>query len=99
MHDNIGMELDFETFRGTLIISMIKYLQKKLDEFPEALRGTKACPAGDNLFKIRNNEERGLLPEEMARQLQQTTAQLLFIVKRSRTDVKTLVYFLATRVK
>ena len=83
MHDYIGMELDFGTYPGTLIISMIKYLQKIIDEFPEVLRGTKACPAGDNLIKIRDDEDRELLPEEMARQFHQTTAQLLFLCKRA----------------
>ena len=78
---------------------MIKYLQKIIDEFPEVLRGTKACPAGDNIFKIRDNEDRELLPEEMARKFHRTTAQLLFLCKRARPDVKTLVSFLTTRVK
>ena len=59
----LGMELYFGTCPGTLIISMINYLQKIIDEFPEVLRGTKACPAGDNLFKIRDDEYRELLPE------------------------------------
>ena len=48
----LGMELYFETCQGTLIISMINYLQKIIGEFPEVIRGTKACPAGNNLFKI-----------------------------------------------
>ena len=52
VYDYIGMELYFVTCSGTLIIYMIKYLQTIIDEFPEVLRGTKACPAGDNLFKI-----------------------------------------------
>ena len=51
VHDYLGMELDFGTCPGTLMISMIKYLQKIIDKFPEVLRGTKACPAGDNIFK------------------------------------------------
>ena len=63
VHDNLGMELDFVTCPGTLIISMIKYLQKIIDEFLEVLRGTKACPVGDNMFNIRDNEDRELLPE------------------------------------
>ena len=99
LNNYLGMELDFETCPGTLIIFMIKYLQKIIDEFPEVLRGTKACPAGDNLFKIQDNEDMELLPEEMARQFQKTTAQLLFLCKRARTDVDTLVSFLTTRVK
>ena len=52
LHEYLGMELDFRTCPGTPIISMIKYLQKIVDKFPEILRGTKACPTGDNLFKI-----------------------------------------------
>ena len=44
VHDYLGMELDFGTCGGTMIISMIKYLQKIIDEFPEVLRGTKSCP-------------------------------------------------------
>ena len=35
----------------------------------------------------------------MARQLHQTTDQLLFLCKIARPDVKTLVSFLTTRVK
>ena len=52
VHDYLGMDLDFGTCPGTMIISMIKYLQKVVDGFPKILRGTKACPTGDNLFKV-----------------------------------------------
>ena len=93
------MELEFGTCPGTLIISMIKYLQKIIDGLPEVLRGTKAYPTSDNLFMIRDNEDRDLLPEEMDRQFHQTTAQLLFLFNRARPDVETLVYFLKNRVK
>ena len=65
--DYLGMELDFETCPGTMIVSMIKYLQKIIQEFPEILRGTTACPATDNLFRIREEEDRELLSEEMAK--------------------------------
>ena len=76
VHDYLVMEIDFGTFPGTFIISMIKYRQKIMDGFPEVLRATKACPAGYNLFKILDNEDRELLPEEMSRQFHQTTDQL-----------------------
>ena len=52
VHDYLGLEIDFGTSPGTLIISIIKYLQKIIDDFPEVLRGTKACPTSDNLFHI-----------------------------------------------
>ena len=99
IQDYLGMELDFGTCPGTLIISMIKYLQKIIDEFPDVLRGTKDCPASDNIFKIQENEYRELLPEEMARQFHRTTAQILFLCKRARPDVETLGPFLTSRVK
>ena len=99
VHDYLGMELDFGTCPGTLIISVIKYLQKIIDEFTEVLRGAKACPVGDNIFKIQDNEDRELLSEEMVRQFHQTTAQLLFLCKIARPDVETLVSFLTTRFK
>ena len=93
------MELDFETCPGTMIISMIKYLQKVILEFPEQLTKTSACPATDNLFKVREKENMELLSEEMAKQFHRTAAQLLFLCKRARPDVETLVSFLTTRVK
>ena len=82
-----------------MIISMIKYLQKIIEEFPEALRGTKASPARDNLFDVREDEDRKLLPEEQASQFHRTVAQLLFLCMRARPDIQTLVSFLTTRVK
>ena len=50
VHGYLLMELDLGMCPGTLIIYMIKYLQKIIDNFPEVLRGTKACPAGDNIL-------------------------------------------------
>ena len=52
VHEYLVMELDFGTCPGTLIISMIKYLQKIIDKFPEVLRVTKACPSSDNIVKF-----------------------------------------------
>ena len=94
--DYLGMELDFDTCPGTMIVLMIKYLQKIIQEFPEVLRGTTACPATDNLFKIREEEDRELLSEEMAKQFHRTTAQLLFLCKQARPDVETLISSLTT---
>jgi len=99
VHDYLGMEMDFGSDPGTMIISMIKYLQKIIEEFPERLRGTKASPARDNLFDVREDEDRKLLPEEQASQFHRTVAQLLFLCMRARPDIQTLVSFLTTRVK
>ena len=91
--------MDFGTDPGTMIVSMIKYLQKIMEEFPETLSGTKASPARDNLFEIREEEDRKLLPAEQASQFHRTVAQLLLLCTRARTNVETLVSFLTTRVK
>ena len=99
VHDYLGMDLNLGTCPGTMIISVIRYLQKVIDEFPEVLRSTKVCPAGDNLFKVREDEDRELLSKEMAKKFHCTVAQLLFLCKRARPDIKTLVFFLTTRVR
>ena len=97
--DYLGMELDFEACPGTRIVSMIKYLQKVIEEFPELIEKTTACPGTDNLFKVRDEEDREILSEEMAKQFHRTTAQLLFLCKQARPDVETLISFLTTRAK
>ena len=79
---------------GTLIISMIKCLQKIIDEFTDVLRGTKSCPAGDKLFKIKDDDYRELLTEEMARKFHQTMTQLLFLCKRAIPDIETHINFI-----
>ena len=98
-HNYLGMEMDFGTEPGTMIVSMIKYLQKVIEEFPETLRGAKASPARDNLFEIREENDRKLLPENQASQFHRTEAKLLFLCMRVRPDVQTPVSFLTTRVK
>ena len=42
--DYLGMELEFESCPGSMIVSMIKYLQKVIEEFPELIEKTTACP-------------------------------------------------------
>ena len=59
--DYLDMELDFETCPGTMIVSMIKYLQKVIQEFPEVLEKTTACPGTDNPFKVCQEEDRELI--------------------------------------
>ena len=99
VHDYLGMDLDWESAPGELIISMIKYLQKIIDKWPEELSSTKINPANDTLFTIRDDKDRMILPEEKAQQFHRTTAQLLFLTMRARPDVQTGVSFLTTRVK
>jgi hypothetical protein len=97
--DYLGLDLDFGTIPGCLLVSMIRYLQKVTEEWPEQLTSTKTNPASDNLFKIRDDDDRKILDEGRAKQFHQTVAQLLFLCMRARPDIQTAVSFLTTRVK
>ena len=98
VHDYLGMDLDYSE-PGTATVSMIKYLRKIKEEFPEEITGTASTPAADHLFKVRAEEDAKQLPEEQAQQFHRTTAQLLFLSARARPDIKTAVAFLTTRVQ
>ena len=80
-------------------MSKIKYLQKFIREFREALRGVKVCPMRDNPFENRETNNRKLLPEEDAAQPHRTAVQILFLHIRTRLEVWTLMCDEATRVK
>ena len=49
-----------------LIVSMIKYLTKAVEEWPEELRESNTNPHSDNLFTIRNDDDLELLPKELS---------------------------------
>ena len=61
------MDIDWLTKPGVMIISMIKYLQKIIEEFPEVIKSTRSSPAGDHLLEVREEAERKVLLEEQAR--------------------------------
>ena len=52
VHEYLGMDIDWASVPGTMIVSMIKYLSKVIDEFPEIIKGTRSSPAGDHLFTV-----------------------------------------------
>ena len=51
------MDLDFESQPETMIISMIKYLDAMLEEWPEELKGYTPNPHQDHLFEIRADDD------------------------------------------
>ena len=52
IHDYLGMDLYYlEPGLGKL--SMVKYLQKVLDKFPEYFRGMSSTPESDHMFQTR----------------------------------------------
>jgi hypothetical protein len=76
IHDNLGMVFDFSDW-DKVKINMTKYLSKVIAEFPEEIIGKAAMPAGDRLFKVRDEGQK--LNEEQADAFHHTVYQLLFV--------------------
>jgi hypothetical protein len=75
VHDYLGMIFDFSD-RDKVKINMTKYLSKVIAYFPEEIIGKTATPAGDHLFKVRDEGQK--LNEEQADAFHHTVYQLLF---------------------
>jgi hypothetical protein len=97
-HDYLGIDMEFNK-DDTLDVSMFKYLQNVLANFPEMITGRAATLAADHLFKIRDKKEARILNNKQALAFHHTVAQLLFMATRARRDIQTAVAFLTTRVK
>jgi hypothetical protein len=97
-HDYLEVDMEF-TEEGTLEVSMFKYIQNVIKEFPKKITGQAAMPAAAHLFEIRDKKKARLLGEEQALAFHYTVAQLLFMATRARQDIQTAVAFLTTRVK
>ena len=77
---------------------MYDYIEQVLGEAdPEHMKGSSTTPAGPNLFKT--NEDAEKLSVSQGDQFHRSVAQLLFLSKRARLDLQTVVAFLCTRVK
>ena len=96
VHDYLGMVFDFSE-REKVKINMTQYLSKVIADFPEEIIGKAATPAGDHLFKVRDEGRK--LNDEQADAFHHTVYQLLFAANRARRDIQTAVSFLATRVQ
>ncbi len=76
---------------------MNQYISRIIKEFPEEIIGKLATPAGDHLFKIREDGQK--FDDEMADAFHHTVYQLLFAANRAHRDIQTAVSFLTTRVQ
>jgi len=76
---------------------MTEYLSKVIADFPEEIIGKAATPAGDYLFKVRDEGRK--LNDEQVDAFHHTVYQLLFAANRARHDIQTAVSFLTTRVQ
>ena len=91
IHDYLGMDLDYTT-PGKVRVSVIKYLAALLEEFPELIGGGAATPHAEHLFRVREDGEAKLLPEEQVLAFHNTVAQLLFASARARRDIQLPVH-------
>jgi hypothetical protein len=82
-HEYLGVEMEFNK-DGTLDVSMFKYLQEVIDNFPEVIRGQATTPAAAHLFEVRDKTEAQALNEVQALAFHHTVAQLLFMATRAR---------------
>jgi hypothetical protein len=74
-HNYLGMIFDFSS-KNEVQINMNLYISKIIKEFPEEIIGKSATPAGDHLFKIKEDGRK--LDDEMADAFHHTVYQLLF---------------------
>jgi hypothetical protein len=75
IHDYLGMTFDF-SLRDEVKINITQYISKVIEAFPEEIVGKAATPAGDHLFKVREDGQK--IDEEQADAFHHTVYQLLF---------------------
>ena len=93
------MDLNFEN-DGKVKESMIPYIKDILKNFPEETGSSTAMtPASKHLFETREKSDAKFIPAEQVIQFHHNVTKLLFVITKARSDIKTAVAFLTTRVK
>jgi hypothetical protein len=90
------MTFDF-SFTKEVKVNTWDCLRKVIKKFPEEITGVCATPAGDYLFKVRDDGKK--LNEEQAEVFHHTVYQLLFAANQAQKDIQTAVSFLTTLVR
>jgi hypothetical protein len=93
VHSYLGMQLTF--VKGAVKIDMTFYIEKVLADYAEVEPQT--VPARKNLFSVDGKSE--VLNQGEAKKFHTTVARLLYLSRRGRPDIITVVGFLCTRVK
>ena len=70
-----------------------------IGEFPEEIKRTRATPAADYLFTVRDESDARPLPEEQAVYFHHAVVQLNYLATGSRRDIHPCVAFITTRVR
>jgi hypothetical protein len=92
-HDYLGMTLDYSE-PGCVKINMTDYVEKVLEEAPTHMDGTATTPAHKNLFEVRGDI--AALDTDAAELHYSMVMWLLFLCKRERPDLQTVIAFLCT---
>ena len=102
VHNYLGMIIGYRT-AGQVKFNMYQYVDDVLENVPSVYKKGIgfATPAPDNLYEVRQegDEDLILLSKEETEEYHTTTAKLLYLSKRARSDILTSIAFHCTRVR
>jgi hypothetical protein len=93
--DYLGMDFDFVSLPGNVVINQTAYIEKVLSAHP--VEGEATSPARNNLFD--EDTESPALQTADKEVFHTATAKLLYLSKRARPDIQVAVAVLTTRVQ
>lgn len=96
VHEYLGMTINFSDM-NKVMFTMYDYIYKLIDKLPGDMKGMSATPASTNTFEI--NDKSPKLDEGQKELFHHLVAKSLFLSKRARPDLQTVVSFLCTRVQ
>ena len=96
VHKYLGVNIDY-SFPGKVIFLMIDYIGKMIEGILEDMKGETATPTSHQLFDIAEDAKK--LSQADADLFHQFVAQLLYLSRRTRTDIQLTVSFLCTRAR
>jgi hypothetical protein len=91
----LGMQITVRN--GKVMVDMTFYIDKILEDFGDYSLEEKASPGSQNTFELL--EDSPNLGEQSRGKFHSTVAKLLYLSKRARPDIMTIVSFLCTRVQ
>ena len=97
VQEYLGMTIDYSV-KGKVSFSMPQYIEDLLAECPDSImKGSSATPAANYLFQTNDNAEKlNTLDAVLYHHL---VAKLLYLGKRTRPDLLTVISFLCTRIQ
>ena len=90
------MELDYST-KGEAIITMNRFIEDALEDFPEDEWVSALCPVRYHIFKVNANGKP--LDTKRALLFHCFVANLIFISKRARPNIQPVISYITTRVR